>query len=84
MTSTEGDDLQQVKVESVIVGPGERYDFLIFANDPLEIGSYVIRVETTEYYYNTTVSFFLKLSPYNFLYFMISNVISVSFDINII
>ena len=61
VTSTEGDDLHEETFESIIIGPGERYDVFIFANDPLKTGSYAIRVETTEYYYNTSVSFFFSL-----------------------
>lgn len=58
VVATDGTDVIDTTVESVIIGPGERYDFWISTTDPLGTGSYWIRVETTEYFNDTTVGLY--------------------------
>ncbi|XP_021357767.1 laccase-2-like [Mizuhopecten yessoensis] len=46
LVASDGYDFQPVEVESFIINPGERYDFIINANQV--IGNYWIRAETLE------------------------------------
>ena len=55
--ATDGYDVTTKQVESVIVFSGERYDFWIDADDPLENGTYWIRAETLERAQNGQVRF---------------------------
>ncbi|ELU06335.1 hypothetical protein CAPTEDRAFT_204209 [Capitella teleta] len=48
VVSTEAEDLEELVVESLVVHPGERYDFWINAEDPLGSGLYWIRAENLE------------------------------------
>ena len=47
--STDGDDVMDTPVESIIIHGGERYDFWVNASDPTEEGLYWIRAENFEY-----------------------------------
>ena len=46
LTASDGFDFEVVPVESVIVNPGERYDFLLTANQT--VGNYMIFAETLQ------------------------------------
>ena len=47
--ATDGDDIDTVTVQHLIISPGERYDFWIAPTDPAQAGSYWIRLTTLEY-----------------------------------
>lgn len=58
--STDGYDIVPTDVESVIVNPGERYDFLLFTTNP--VGNYWLRAESIEvrlliFYYSQMMNF---------------------------
>lgn len=46
MVSSDGYDFKPVMVESFIVNPGERFDFIVQANQT--VGNYWIRVQSME------------------------------------
>ena len=46
MIATDGYDFQPMLVESFVINPGERYDFILTANQPID--NYLIRVKTLE------------------------------------
>lgn len=54
--ASDGGDLREITVESIIANPGERYDFWIEANDPFDQGSYWIRAVNLEYAMGEQVS----------------------------
>lgn len=53
--ATDGSDVREQEVESVLVSGGERFDFWIQADDPTGEGLYWIRVETLEEYHGGQV-----------------------------
>ena len=48
--ATDGGDVITKQVDSIVIYPGERYDFYIIASDSQYGGSYWIRFETLEMY----------------------------------
>ena len=46
MVGSDGYDFEQVVVESFIINPGERYDFIVEATQT--VGNYWLRVQTME------------------------------------
>jgi FtsP/CotA-like multicopper oxidase with cupredoxin domain len=59
--ATEAEELEEVLVESLVVQPGERYDFWIQTDDPLGTGLYWIGAETLEYQLNSEVYFLILI-----------------------
>ena len=46
VVATDGYDVEPMEMESIIINPGERYDFELLADQP--VGNYWIRVDSTE------------------------------------
>ena len=49
--AADGHDVKSTPFDSVVVGPGERFDFWIVATDPSGSENYWIRADTLEWTY---------------------------------
>ncbi|XP_046570576.1 L-ascorbate oxidase-like [Haliotis rubra] len=46
--TTDGQDLQRIEVDSFVIQPGERIDFLLYASNPFNVTEYMITADTLE------------------------------------